>query len=94
MADEILLIFVMVLTSATDAWLDRAFGSKYTRPNSWLPWPFLDVRHLTKKIQVYTPFVYIMAICLHPHILPDLWQTWAIGATLSFAARRLVPALC
>jgi len=70
---------------------DKMNSAKYKRPNFRMPWPFIDLWHLIKSVNLFSPWVYILAIYALPSLIPENPWSWVVGAALAKVAWRITP---
>lgn len=66
----LLMIFVLLLYGFLDSAQDKLNSHRYKRPNHRLPWPLIDTWHGIKRVRLYLPVVYILAIWRWPGLVP------------------------
>jgi len=67
----LLMCSVLLLYGFLDSAQDKLNSYRYKRPNYPLPWPFIDLWHLIKRVRLYLPVVYLLALWRWPSLLPE-----------------------
>ena len=92
----LLMIFVLLLYGFLDSAQDKLNSHRYKRPNYRMCWPFLDLWHLIKRVRLYLPVVYILAIWRWPWLVPPFqemafWLTVVALAIIGFVLWQIIP---